>query len=162
MGRGAPASSAPSLDEIVRRLREAGVLPDEATPTELEELALAIAREMVAARAGFDDLEKDAVGTSAVDASQYLSRLMSGSHGSEPSSVLALFTRKVKDRVFILRQGVWTDRMLDPEQEIPRVKVVAYSDEYFALLRSKPRLAAYFAFSPRMVVVLDGTAYEVV
>jgi hypothetical protein len=41
-------------------------------------------------------------------------------------------------------------------------KVVFLSDEYFALLDENPELGPYFALGDRVIVVLDGIAYEVV
>ena len=41
-------------------------------------------------------------------------------------------------------------------------KVKLYSAEYFELTRKYPDAAKYLAVAPRMVVVLDGTAYETV
>ncbi|KXK49679.1 MAG: hypothetical protein UZ13_02950 [Chloroflexi bacterium OLB13] len=41
-------------------------------------------------------------------------------------------------------------------------KVEFLSDAYFDLLDSTPELAAYFALGERVIVVLDGVAYEVI
>ncbi|MCC6408632.1 MAG: VWA domain-containing protein [Planctomycetes bacterium] len=73
--------------------------------------------------------------------------------------LLSLFTRKVKDKVFVLRAGVWTDRTAN--EALPREDVEAFSDGWFALLERKPELAPYFAFSTRIDVVLDGRVYAV-
>jgi hypothetical protein len=40
-------------------------------------------------------------------------------------------------------------------------KVAFLSDEYFALLDAHPELTDYFAIGDKVIVVLDGTAYEV-
>jgi len=42
------------------------------------------------------------------------------------------------------------------------VKIKLYSDEYFELTRKHPEAAKYLALGPRVVVVLDGKAYETV
>jgi len=35
------------------------------------------------------------------------------------------------------------------------------SDEYFALLKKKPRLATFFSLGEKVVVILDGIVYRV-
>ena len=42
------------------------------------------------------------------------------------------------------------------------VKIKLYSDAYFELTRRHPEAAKYLALGPRVVVVLDGKAYETV
>ena len=44
----------------------------------------------------------------------------------------------------------------------PRRRVSLGTDAYFALLAERPELSAYFALGERVIVVLDGDAYEVV
>jgi hypothetical protein len=38
---------------------------------------------------------------------------------------------------------------------------VFLSDEYFALLDAQPTLTDYFALGDKVIVVIEGTAYEV-
>ncbi len=66
----------------------------------------------------------------------------------------------VGDRTFIALNGVWTDTTFTPDT-METQKVEFLSDEYFALLMEKPELAEYFALGERVIVVLDGVAYEV-
>ena len=67
--------------------------------------------------------------------------------------------RVVNDKTFVWRDGVWVDRAFDPARMTTR-RVVFGSDDYFALLSQKPALAPYFALGTRVIVVLDGQAYE--
>jgi len=168
----------PDLDEIAGRLRDAGVLPKDASREELRDLAGEIAREMREADRALRGLGYTDSGEKAVSDSVYLARLVgrdhrSGSDGfylgrgeseeSRKAVLINLFTQKLKDKVLLLREGVWTDRELTEElAKKERTVVEAYSDEYFALLREKPALASYFAFSSRLVIVYDGVVYEVV
>jgi len=69
--------------------------------------------------------------------------------------------RVVNGRTFILRDGVWVDTAFDPKTMEPK-QVVFGSEAYFDLLAEKPELAPYFALGTRVIVVLDGQAYEVV
>lgn len=67
--------------------------------------------------------------------------------------------RVVNDKTFVWRDGVWVDRAFDPARMTTR-RVVFGSDDYFALLSQKPALAPYFALGTRVIVVVDGQAYE--
>ena len=69
--------------------------------------------------------------------------------------------RQVGDRAFILQDGVWVDTTFDPEKMTP-AKVGFSSDAYFELLQARPDLGPYLALGPRVIVVVDGQAYEVV
>lgn len=66
----------------------------------------------------------------------------------------------VGDKTFITQNGIWTDTTFIPDT-METQKVEFLSDEYFALLMEKPELAEYFALGDRVIVVLDGVAYEV-
>jgi Ca-activated chloride channel family protein len=77
-----------------------------------------------------------------------------------PASNVADRLQRVADKAFVLRGEVWTDTAYTAGQ--PTRQVAFGSDEYFALLRDRPELAAYLAVGERVVVVLDGQAYEVV
>jgi len=67
----------------------------------------------------------------------------------------------VGDKTFILQNGVWTDTTFTPDT-MQTQKVTFLSDEYFALLDGKPEIAQFLAIGDHVIVVLDGTAYEVV
>ena len=84
------------------------------------------------------------------------------SGAGDSTSLLDRFARRVKDKVFVLRGGVWVDRAYDEAKLAPTKLVVeAWSPEYFALMKDHPELPPYLAFSARMIVVIDGRAYEV-
>ncbi len=164
-----PSGSVPifDIDRIAKELVSLGVLPKKADPKELRELALEISREMRAADAALSGLANRSSGSSAVDDSAYLARLLgsdaisAGNSSSRSGRDLAsLFERRVKDKNFVLRGGVWTDRELG-DAKTKRVVLEAYSDAWFAEIAKTPELAPYFAFSARLVVVLDATVYEV-
>jgi hypothetical protein len=65
----------------------------------------------------------------------------------------------VADRAFVRRDGVWTDTAYTAGQATCRV--VFGADAYFALLAERPELTPYFALGDRVIVVVDGQAYEV-
>ncbi|MBI5863734.1 MAG: VWA domain-containing protein [Planctomycetes bacterium] len=68
--------------------------------------------------------------------------------------------RSVGDRTFVLEDGRYTDLSWDRKAKPERV--VAFSDAYFELLRKHEALAKYLALGDRVLVVLDGKAYEIV
>jgi Ca-activated chloride channel family protein len=74
-----------------------------------------------------------------------------------PASVV----RSVGGKTFYLRDGVWTDAEFKADARKPETALSFGSDEYFALLKSEPRLAEFFALGERVVVVYQGRVYRV-
>lgn len=68
--------------------------------------------------------------------------------------------KTVGDKTFILLDGIWTDTTFEPDT-METTKVVFLSDEYFDLLDEIPELAEYLAIGDAVIIVYDGTAYEV-
>ncbi len=66
----------------------------------------------------------------------------------------------VGDKTFVLHNGIWTDTGFDPDKLEP-VPVSFGSDDYFALIAARPEWGRYFALGDHVIVVLEGTAYEV-
>ncbi len=73
----------------------------------------------------------------------------------EPERLIA-----VADKTFVLQDGVYTDTTFDPDT-MDTEQVVFFSDAYFELLEQVPALAEYFAVGDAVIVVYEGTAYEV-
>jgi Ca-activated chloride channel family protein len=69
--------------------------------------------------------------------------------------------RTAGGKTFYLRDGVWTDSEFKAGVTMPQTVVKFGSDEYFALLKQKPQLAAFFSLGEQVVVVLDGRIYRV-
>jgi Ca-activated chloride channel homolog len=67
----------------------------------------------------------------------------------------------VNEKTFLLQDGVWTDTTFTRDT-MTTEKIVFLSDAYFALLDTHPELGAYFALGDKVIVVIEGTAYEVV
>jgi len=70
--------------------------------------------------------------------------------------------RTVGGKTFYLREGVWIDAEFKPDARLPETSVRFSSDDYFALLKNKPRLADFFALGERVVVVFEGRVYRVI
>jgi Ca-activated chloride channel family protein len=64
------------------------------------------------------------------------------------------------DKTFVLHEGIWTDTTFDPDR-METVPVSFGSDDYFALIATRPEWGRYFAIGEHVIVVLEGTAYEV-
>lgn len=64
-----------------------------------------------------------------------------------------------RDKVFVLRDGIWTDTTYDGSTET--VKVGFGSEDYFALIAAHLEWGYYFSVGQEVIVVLDGTAYQV-
>lgn len=75
------------------------------------------------------------------------------------STTSAAPIQTVGDKTFLLRNGVWTDTQFDPSK-MTTTKVEFNGDAYFALLQN-PAWGKYIALGSKLIVVLDGTAYEI-
>ena len=133
------------------------------------------------------DLDDEASGASAVDASEQARDLASADNAPAPTagfdSNFAGETadgfdgdsvgggqagqninepiRIVTDRTFIWRNGVWMDTTYNPDEMTPE-QIEFLSDEYFDLLDADERVALFYALGDQVIFVLDGQAYEVV
>lgn len=148
------------LGRLADELARAGVLPKEAPREELVELARNVARELRESEARLETLGQSKSGDRAVDDSVYLAGLMRGrSDGS--STLLELFTRRVQDRTFVLRDGVWLEQSLVESKPAERRVIEAFSPAYFQLLKEQPKLAPFLALSPRLVLRAGNEVLEI-
>ncbi|PJF37126.1 MAG: hypothetical protein CUN49_01945 [Candidatus Thermofonsia Clade 1 bacterium] len=65
------------------------------------------------------------------------------------------------DRTFVWRNGLWVDTRYT-SADMPLRLVPFLSAEYFALLEKYPELREIFALGVRVLVVIDGVAYQVI
>ncbi len=94
---------------------------------------------------------------SAADAVQAIPTVPASGAGAPSREVIV----QVRDRSFVWRSGAWVDTRYT-SAALPLVRVGFLSPEYFALLEKYPELREYFALGIRVLVVIDGTAYEVI
>jgi Ca-activated chloride channel family protein len=66
----------------------------------------------------------------------------------------------VGDKTFVWHDGAWADTTFDAD-EMTTVKIGFGSEDYFKLMASRPEWGRYFALGTRLIVILEGTAYEV-
>jgi Ca-activated chloride channel family protein len=75
--------------------------------------------------------------------------------GSEAAEI-----KLVANKAFIVRDDVWTDTTYDP-QKMRATRLQFGSPAYFRLLAEHPQWGKYLAVGERVIVVLDGAAYQV-
>ncbi len=64
-------------------------------------------------------------------------------------------------KTFYLRDGIWTDSEFRADAKLPESAMKFSSDEYYAVLKSKPQLAEFFSLGERVIVVFEGRVYRV-
>jgi len=77
-----------------------------------------------------------------------------------PLEVQQAEVRILGDRAFVLRDGVWTDTTYDPSEMKP-LRLDFATDAYFRLIARHPGWGRCFALGQKVIVVLEGQAYEV-
>ena len=103
-----------------------------------------------------------ATGEAAVEASRYIveDRWEAIAPGSPRVDVGGReVIRHVGEKTFVFDGQRWLDTAWDGEKK--PTKLIAFSDEYFALLAEHPQLGRYFALGERVVVVFEATVYEI-
>ncbi|MCC7352273.1 MAG: VWA domain-containing protein [Anaerolineae bacterium] len=83
-----------------------------------------------------------------------------GSAGGEPKVESGIIVRQVLDKAFVWKDGTWIDTAYD-SAKMKTVKIEFASRAYFDLLSKNPALRRYFALGQQVIIVLNGTAYEV-
>lgn len=64
-------------------------------------------------------------------------------------------------KTFYLRDDVWTDSEFKSGSTLPVTAVKFGSDDYFNLLKQKPRLGQFFSLGERVIVIFEGRVYRV-
>jgi Ca-activated chloride channel family protein len=99
-------------------------------------------------------------GAPAVEKAVEQEAIRGADRAAAPSGVAAEVVKVVGDKVFVYRDGAWTDTTFDPSRM--RTQKVGFGGEsYFDLLAARPDMGIYFALGDRVIVVVNGVAYEV-
>ena len=101
-----------------------------------------------------------ASGEAAVGAADAASELVESDLAAASSPEYEGVVRRAGGRTLRQVDGVWVDTTYDPDMEL--VRIAFGSDDYFTLASSSQTTAAAMAAGPRVIVVVDGTAYEIV
>jgi Ca-activated chloride channel family protein len=78
-----------------------------------------------------------------------------------PSDLTGQKVRIIGSRTFVFNDEKWVDTTFDPDKMKP-IPVAFLSPDYFALAQSRPDLGAALAVGEKVIIVVDGKAYEVV
>jgi Ca-activated chloride channel family protein len=100
------------------------------------------------------------VGAEAVEKAVEQEAIRGADLAEAPAGEAAEVVKIVGDKTFVHRNGLWTDTIFDPSQMTTQ-KVGFGSETYFGLLAARPDMGVYFALGDRVIVVVDGLAYEV-
>lgn len=96
-------------------------------------------------------------GAGAVQQSQQLDALRRAEAPVASNTVGQIKT--VGAKTFLLRQGQWVDT--EYREGMATTKLGMSSDELFRLIAARPDWGQYFAVGERVIVILEGVAYEV-
>ena len=154
-----------TIDQIVRLSIRYGIVTPYTSYLVTEEMPLGAAEQERIARDQYNQLSTmpaaPASGQEAVEKAADESAL-AGAQAAAPNSSEAVETvRIVGSRTFVLSEGAWVDTTFDPTK-MKTVKVAFLSNDYFALVDSRPELAAAFALGTKVIALSSGVAYEVV
>ena len=69
--------------------------------------------------------------------------------------------KTIGGKTFYLREGIWNDAEFKAASKLPETSIKFGSNDYFALLKEKPRLADFFSLGEKVVVVFEGRVYRV-
>ncbi|MBI5034326.1 MAG: VWA domain-containing protein [Chloroflexi bacterium] len=83
-----------------------------------------------------------------------------GTTTTQQEAVPIVPIQAIGDKTFLLRNGIWTDSQFDPSKMTTK-KIEFGSDAYFALSTNNPEWGKYLALGARVIVVIDGVAYEI-
>jgi Ca-activated chloride channel family protein len=124
---------------------------------ERQDILTAAGREELAAKSFSEPSAVPSSGAQAVADSQARNQLTEAERGG--GDVVAEI-RQVGTKAFVLRAGVWTDTAYDPASMHPSLLQFG-SAAYFRLLADHTNWGKYFAVGEQVIVVLDGTPYQV-
>ena len=82
--------------------------------------------------------------------------------GNSLTPRLRPLTLKAGNKTFVFENGVWRDTGYDPGSKWPVIRLTRGSDEYEQTLTDIPSLRQFFNLKGKVVVLWQGTVYEVV
>lgn len=153
------------IDQIVRLSIRYGIVTPYTSYLVTEPSPLGAVEQERIAEEQFIQLEAGAsaptYGRDAVEKATIQGELEDANTVAAPMADVANVVKSVGSRTFVFSDGIWVDTAFDPDK-MQTVKVAFLSDDYFALAKSRSVLAAAFALGPRVIVISEGIAYEVV
>ena len=154
-----------TIDQIVKLSIRYGIVTPYTSYLVTEEMPLGDAAQEAIAGAAFDALQSQAPapasGQEAVNKAADEGALSRADTAAAPSAEAAEVVRIAGTRTFVYSNEIWVDTSFDPDTMLSQ-KVPFLSEMYFELAQSRPDLGAALALGERVIVVVDGEAYEVV
>jgi Ca-activated chloride channel family protein len=154
-----------TIDQIVKLSIRYGIVTPYTSYLVTEAMPLGNAAQEAIAGAEFDALQSaapaPASGQAAVNKAADEGALWRADTAAAPSAEVAEMVQIAGTRTLVYSKEIWVDTQFDPDTMIPQ-KVPFLSEVYFELAQSRPDLGAALALGERVIVVVDGAAYEVV
>lgn len=153
-----------SIDQIVRLSIRYGIVTPYTSYLVTEEMPLGASNQRDLANQSFQQLQAEptmAVGAPAVEKAAEEGALSGAAAAPALSEDVAQSVKLAGTRTFVLKDNTWYDTAYDPAQMKPQ-QISFLSADYFALMEARPDVAAALALGSRVVVVVDGMAYEII
>ncbi len=153
-----------SIDQIVRLSIRYGIVTPYTSYLVTEEAPLGAASQRDLADQSFQQLQAmptQASGAGAVNKAAEEGALSAAAAAPAISEEVGQTVKLAGSRTFVLKDGIWYDTAFDPVLMKP-APIPFLSTEYFALADSRADVAAALALGQKVVVVVDGNAYEII
>ncbi|GAP15215.1 uncharacterized protein containing a von Willebrand factor type A (vWA) domain [Longilinea arvoryzae] len=153
-----------SIDQIVRLSIRYGIVTPYTSYLVTEEMPLGAANQRDLADQSLQQLQAmptQASGAGAVNKAAEEGALSSAPAAPEISGEAAQSVKLAGSRTFVLKEDVWYDTAFDPALMKPQ-QISFLSTDYFALANARPDVGSALALGQRVVIVVDGQAYEII
>ena len=153
-----------TIDQIIRLSIRYGIVTPYTSFLVTEDMPLGGEAQKDIAQETFQNLQAAPPSVSGAPAVQSAATQGAMSQAEIPQAVPSSEGQVIQNvgaRTFILKDGIWMDTAFDPEK-MTTLKVSFLSKDYFALAENRPDVAGGLALGNRVIIVIDGVAYEVV
>lgn len=153
-----------SIDQIVRLSIRYGIVTPYTSYLVTEDAPLGAASQRDLADQSYQQLQAmptQASGAGAVNKAAEEGAMSEAQAAPSISEEVGQTVKLAGSRTFVLKDGIWYDTAFDPVQMKPR-QIPFLSAEYFELADSRADLASALAIGQKVVVVVDGSAYEII
>ncbi len=161
-----------TIDQIVNLSIRYGIVTPYTSYLVTEPMPLGAANQRQLSRDTFEQMQtpaeasgraavQKAAGEGALSQADVAPPVTSAQPGEQDQAQAGQTVRMVDSRTFVLNNEIWMDTTYDPDT-MKTQKVAFLSPEYFQLAQSRADVGAALALGERVIVVVDGNAYEIV
>jgi Ca-activated chloride channel homolog len=154
-----------TIDQIVKLSIRYGIVTPYTSYLVTKPLALGAAEQDRLSAETFKSIQSmpapSVSGADAVQKAQEQNSLSQSAAAPTFSQEASQTIKTVGVRTFVIKDTIWNDTAFDPEKMSVR-KIKFLSDEYFALIKARPDLAACFAIDIHVIVVDGANAIEII